>query len=244
MNTILNDTTYAQASDTTVAQPPRLDLYAPIHKALRHNMHDSLLRVGRLDTADAGEMAQTLSQLDELLQLCAQHVMHENQFMHPAIEARAAEATDRVAGEHDEHLQSIQALCGEAQRLRGADVHARPALAHRLYKHLALFVAENLQHMHYEETVHNALLWAHYSDDELLALHDRLIASVPFDEMLTTARWMLPALSPMERTGMLGGMQQGMPPVAFGAVLDAMRPQLDERAWGKLSAALGLAASA
>ena len=33
---------------------------------------------------------------------------------------------------------------------------------------LALFIADNFQHMHVEETAHNAVLWARYTDAELM----------------------------------------------------------------------------
>jgi len=63
--------------------------------------------------------------------------------------------------------------------VRDARDEHRAALAQRLYRHLALFIGENLQHMQVEETENNAALWALYSDDELAAIHDRLLASVP-----------------------------------------------------------------
>ena len=49
---------------------PRADLYAPIHKALRLFMTDTLQRIGSLDTADADEMQATLGQLDAILDGC------------------------------------------------------------------------------------------------------------------------------------------------------------------------------
>jgi hypothetical protein len=113
-------------------------------------------------------------------------------------------------------------------------------LSLKLYRHLALFVAENFQHMHVEETVHNAALWAHYSDAELAALHGRLMASLAPRELLDTARWMLPALSPVERAGLLRGMKAEAPPQAFEAMVDHVRPHLDATAWDKLVPALGL----
>lgn len=219
---------------------PRMDFYAAIHKALRSLMADTLLRAGRLEVFDADEMARTLGQVDGLLHLCTQHLRHENTFIHPALEACRPGSAGRVEAEHEQHLQHIAALRDEVQRLRRGDDASRPLLAQRLYRHLGLFVADNLQHMHVEETAHNALLWAHYSDAELTALHDRLLASVPFDEFLQVARWMLPALNPQERAGLLGDMQAGMPPAAFEAVLAAARPHLDETAWGRLARGLGL----
>jgi hypothetical protein len=220
---------------------PRLDLYATIHKALRAAMTDTLGRVGRLDTDDPAEMAATLGQLDELLALCASHIAHENEFLHPAIEARAPGGARRVAGEHVEHLEAIEALNADNRALRAAEPRRRPVLALRLYRHLALFVADNFQHMHHEETAHNAALWAAYGDDELLALHGALVASIPPQEMMAVLGWMVPALCPAERAGLLADLRATMPPPAFAAVIDAIQPRLDPCGWRKLAGALGLA---
>jgi hypothetical protein len=218
---------------------PRLDLYAPIHKALRSFMADTLLHVGRLDVFDADEMERTLGQLDALLLQCEQHLRHENDFVHPALEARAPGIAGQVAAEHTEHLAAIAALRESASQLRAASPQKRMPMSQQLYRRLALFVAENFQHMHAEETVHNAALWAHYSDAELAALHGRLMARLTPQERLATARWMLPAMSPVERAGMLRGMKAEAPPQALAAMLDHIRPHLDVTAWAKLDEAIG-----
>jgi hypothetical protein len=220
---------------------PRVDLYAPIHKALRHFMTDTLHRIGRLDVCDAGDMARTLGQLDTLLDLCTSHVHHENDFMHPAIEARQPRGASRTADDHIDHLESMAALRGEVLALQRAAGSRRPVLALGLYRHLALFVAENFQHMHFEETHNNAALWAHYTDAELLDLHDRLLASIPPAENMQIGRWMVPALSPVERALIVGSMKSTAPAPAFDAMLDVIRPHLDNAAWKKLARAIGLA---
>ena len=215
---------------------PRIDLYAPIHKALRNAMTDTLALVGRLDVFDADEMVSTMTRFDALLDLCLQHLEHENEFIHPAIEARQPRGARRTADDHLEHVLSIEALRSEGLALQVAEPSERMALAQRLYRHLALFVAENFQHMHIEETVNNAALWAAYSDAELLALHGRLMASISPQEHLAVARWMLPALSPVERAGMLNAEKRELPPEAFLGVVEHVRPHLDARGWDKLAA--------
>lgn len=221
----------------TVAAAPRVDLYSGIHKALRLFMTETLLRVGRLDTADADELAKTLSQLRSLLELCRSHVAHENEFVHAAIEARRPGASQRIAAEHVEHLDAIAALEAEVAAL--AALPREPA-AQRLYRHLARFVGENFEHMHVEETAHNAALWSLYSDAELNEIHQRILAAVDPAEMGLVLRWMVPAMSPAERAGMLGEMQRQMPPEAMRGVLDTVRPHLDDTAWGKLARALNV----
>lgn len=227
-------------SATTAPTHARPDFYAPIHKALRHFMTDTLHRVGRIDVADADDMARTLGQLDALLDECLQHIERENEYMHVAMEARQPRGSSRTADDHLEHWESIDALRAEANLLRVAAEGERPAIALRLYRHLALFVAENFQHMHFEETHNNAVLWASYSDAELVAMHDRLLASIAPAEMLQVSRWMVPALSPAERAGLLGGMKAGAPAPFFQAVLETVRPHLDDDAWAKLARAVGV----
>ncbi len=228
------------AAAASVAATARPDFYAPIHKALRSFMTDTLHRVGRVDIADAADLAATLGQLDALLDACLRHIEHENEHMHAAMDARQPRGASRTADDHLEHWESIDALRAEANLLRAAAEAERHAIALRLYRHLALFVAENFQHMHFEETHNNSVLWAHYDDAELVTMHDRLLASIPPAEMLQTLRWMVPALTPLERAMMLGEMKAGAPAPFFQAVLEAVRPHLDDTAWAKLARAVGV----
>jgi hypothetical protein len=220
--------------------PERFNSYVGIHKALRSFMCDTLCRIGRVDTDDADELAATLAQLGTLLALCTGHIEHENDFMHSAIEARQPAGSTRTAADHQEHFESIAMLRAQAAALAAAAPQVRPAQALRLYRHLALFVAENLQHMHIEETVNAATLWAHYSDAELHAIEERLIATLPPEEHLLVARWMVPALSPAERAGLLGAMKPQMPPEAFLGVLAHVQPHVDAIGWIKLTRAIGV----
>jgi hypothetical protein len=238
----MNTTTATRPTVTSQpAAPARLDMYVGIHKALRHFMTDTLHRVGRMDPTDSADLARTLGQFEDLMALCVNHIHHENDFVHAAIEARQPRGASRTADDHVEHFEHIDALRAEARALAQSAPADRPAMALRLYRHLALFVADNFQHMNVEETANNATLWAHYSDAELLDLHHRILASLPPSETLEVARWMIPASNPAERAQILGSMKAGAPAAAFQAVLDAVRPHLDASAWGQLARAIGVA---
>jgi len=102
-------------------------------------------------------------------------------------------------------------------------------------------VADSFQHMHVEETAHNAVLWAAYSDAELDAIERALVASIPPAEMFEVLHWFMPALSAPERAGMLRGMQQAMPPEPFAAVLGIAQRTLSSRDHARLLRDLGLA---
>ncbi len=222
------------------AQAPRMDMYAGIHKALRALMADTLLAVGRMDSSDELELAQTTQRVVELLDFCYSHLTHENDFVHAAMEARAPGASAAAAHDHEEHEHNILALRQQVEALRESPAEQRPGRGQDLYRALALFIAGNFQHMHVEETAHNAVLWARYTDAELIEIHNALVASIPLEEMMFVLRWMVPFMNPAERAGMLGDMQAHAPAPAFAAALGTVRPHLSAREWDKLARSLAL----
>lgn len=230
----------AQELERLAAAQPRMDMYTGIHKAMRACMADALLALGRTDPADAEEIATATARVLDLLDLCESHLQHENDFVHRAIEARAAGASDAVAHDHEEHREHIGQLRLLVQVLRTARAGAGALVAQQLYRQLGLFVAENFRHMDVEETAHNAVLWARYSDAELAALHDELVASIPPEKMIRIARWLVPAMNPAERLALLGDIQSKAPAPAFEAILDVARPHLTAGEWAKLARGLGI----
>ena len=243
-------TTFADPVPTAIVRPAaavpsgsqagRMDLYVSIHKALRHFMTDTLTRVGRIDVADRADRDEALGQLDALLGLCLAHLQHENGLVHTAIEARQPAGSQRIADEHTAHVETIAELRAEAELLRDTSGTEADRLALRLYRHLALFVAENFQHMHVEETAQNALLWQHFSDRELAELHGRILAAISPEQHVVVARWMVPASTPAERARIVGGAKAQMPPEALLGVMSVVRPHIDDAGWAKLAAAVGI----
>jgi hypothetical protein len=227
-----------------LAQAPRFDMYSGIHKALRALMADTLLAVGRMDCDDALERASVTERVLQLLEFCASHLQHENAFVHAAMEERAPGASEAIAHEHEQHLRHVAYLGDVVAVVRGCPGEQRPQAVQALYRELALFIADNFQHMNVEETAHNAVLWSRYTDAELVAIHDRLVASIPPEEMMFTARWLVPFMNPAERAMMLADIQAKAPAPAFQAILDTVQPHLSQQEWAKLVRALGLPAVA
>jgi hypothetical protein len=216
----------ANNASAAAATTVRWDGYRDIHKALRLFMCDTLTRVGRADPGDTDEVGAALAQVSELMDLCELHVKDENDFIHPALERAQPGSAARIAAEHVTHLERIADLRDLAVFTDTTRGEARAAALFRLYHALALFVAENFEHMHVEEATHNPVLWAHYSDADLIAIEHELVASIPPQAMVKALHWFLPALNAPERLAMLGGMRAGMPEPAFQGVLDIARRTL------------------
>ena len=228
----------APAARADAAPRKRHDIYAGIHKALRAALADTLVAVGRLDTGDPQESAQTLAALRDVLAFCRDHLETENAFVHPAMEARRPGSTRRIADEHVGHAAAIASLAAQANALLQAPHGRRDALAAALYGAFAHFVGENLVHMHEEETVHNPVLWADYSDEELCALEDAIRAHHPAPAMARALRWMLPALPPAERAAMLAHARAKAPEAVYAGMLSLARAHVDAAGLRKLDAAL------
>jgi hypothetical protein len=224
--------------DSASSAHSRFDLYRDIHKALRAAMTDTLVRVGATDASDATELAETLATVRTLTDLCAHHVEIENTFVHPAIEARAPRASERIGGEHDHHLLAIMDLEEDVAVVEAAVPAGRATALLRLYHHLSSFVAENFEHMLVEETVHNAALWACYSDAELMALEETIRGSIGPDEMMVFLRWIVPSITAVERAHLFAGMRAAMPPPSFAGAYAALTATLSTRDVAKLEQAL------
>jgi hypothetical protein len=223
-----------------VAATPRFDIYRPIHKALRAFMSDTLVTVGRMDPDDDHDVAVALEQTRSLLTILTVHLEHENQFVHTAMEARRPGSTVDTAHDHVEHecaLAKLHGLVDDVARAAGAE---RATAGLRLYRRLAVFVAENLEHMNVEESDNIAVLWAEYTDEEIMAIEHAIVSHVPPAAMATVARWMMAGLNHNERVTLLQGMRQGAPAEVFEGVLAIARANLGTRDWTKLAGALDL----
>lgn len=225
------------------APKARYELYRPIHKALRAFMSDTLSVVGRMDTNDDHDVAAALEQIRSLLAVLTVHLEDENRFVHAAMEARRPGSAAHTSHDHVEHecaLAELESLADGIERAAGAE---RETLAFSLYARLALFVAENLEHMQVEERDNMAVLWAAYSDEELARIERAIVASVPPALMGTAARWFMAGLNHTERVGWLQGVRHGAPPAVFEGTLAIARGNLSARDWAKLVSALALPAA-
>ncbi len=223
---------------------PRLDLYGPVHKGLRALMFDTVARLGRCDAGDAREVADTLAAVRTLLWVCERHLHHENAIVHAAMESRRPGSSAMTADDHVGHVDAIAALRDQVDATEAVAPAHRPRALYRLYLRVARFVAENLEHMEVEETHNTAVLRDAFDDAGLAQVHDRILASIPPEEMALFMRWILVGISHEERVGMLTGMRANAPAPAFDATVSTCRDLLAPNDWAKLAKALGLPAVA
>jgi hypothetical protein len=227
---------------TSRTAPPdtdRFDIYHDIHKGLRACLFATQAAVARADLQDAAEVDTAVSALHEMLDFCTGHVVHENEFVHTAMEARRPGSAEATAADHPGHeaeIAELRRLCDAFGR--GKLMAERRALWNALQRKLAQFIGENLTHMEVEESHNNAVLQSAYSDAELIELHDRLVASLQPAELAMNMRWMLIGLAHEERLRLLQAVQADAPAPVLDVMLNIARDNLSGRDWEKLAAGL------
>ena len=190
------------------------DLYYAVHKGIRLADARMLIALGQADASDDKALMEVLGALSAHLDLSLSHLSHENHKIHAVVEARVPGGAGHQDDEHDHHLAAFDELrrLAEEVAMAGAD---RSAKLRRLYQRFAIFMADDLTHMHEEETGLMPLIAAHFSADEIEGIEHSIVSDIPPAKMAGFMRFMLGAASRSERIDMVTGLRQAMPVEVF-----------------------------
>jgi hypothetical protein len=217
----------------------RLDLYRPIHKAIRLCLLQTVTRVGNMDETLDADVREAADAVRTLLAMLAAHIVNED-VVHRAVERRCPGAAAALTHAHEEHAAELRHFEDAVRTLENAAAHERQPLAHALYLELARFAGENLAHMNAEETQMNPLLWSLFSESELYDIYNQILAAEPPEQLAAGVRWLVPALTHAERVGVIEGARAGIPPAVFEQLVLGTRVLLSERDYVRLCASLGM----
>jgi len=213
---------------------PRFDSLGPIHKTIRLVLSELLLEMGTASFDDASTSERVLRELDEVLDFCSRHIHHEETFLRPACAGRVGlEIFDNGHPAHERQIAELRAL---ASTLRGAPEERRAQAGRALYVHFAGFVGDTLLHMAEEEQVLMPLLHRAFTDEELIAIQQRLLASMSPAELARDARLMLRAVNRGERAALVSSMLASAPRDAVVQLIESARPTLPAHVFAEVSA--------
>ncbi len=120
--------------------------------------------------------------------------------------------------------------------MAGAD---RPVKLRRLYQRFAIFMADDLAHMHEEETELMPLIAANFSADEIEGIEHSIVSDIPPEKMAGFMRFMLGAASRSERIGMVTGLRQAMPVEVFDGLFASVMGEVWQFGdWGRMEKVL------
>jgi hypothetical protein len=224
----------------------RHDLFGPLHKGLRHFALSTLIRLGQADVVDLGDLREALDQLRVLLVMRTRHLELEEEVIVAALDARVPGWMEGALDpEHERQRRGLRRLSAEVEALAcsSESTDVRRSRSRDLYLHLAHRIGEDFEHMEVEETAVNELLWKHFDDRELRALHGALLERQSPEHLADRVRWTLPALTHDERIELVLAAQSAIPPVRFRDLMSLVRASLPPRDLDRLVESLHRRAS-
>lgn len=218
---------------------PRYNLFGLIHKALRHMLYDTALKIQRNDFSSAEETAPVIAQLEQLLLYFDQHADHENTFILPVAREHDYRLVDTLEEEHEEdHRLTEDLRAFVAQWKMETQAGPRAIWGERIFYAFNKFVAFNLYHTNKEERILNPVFWKHYSDEELHAITQKIVQSIQPEILMAQSRWMMRSIHRMEAIAWLSGVKAEAPPHVFDMFMNMAQEELPPHLWQEVKALL------
>jgi hypothetical protein len=228
MNAI-NDTV---TTTSDIATSIDLNIFAGIHKAIRRGLGDLLYQLGATDFQNPEAVTRVGDSLESLLVFCELHIEHEEKVARPACGDRLVpEAFDRG---HPQHLRFIAELRALFRAVQASSPAHRPTIAHALYLHFGVFMADCLEHMAEEERVLLPLMLKTLGEKSVLAIRERILASLGPAEAAESVRRMLAAGNPSEQHDLLRGILAKAPRPAAIELVRSTKADLDAVSFARL----------
>jgi hypothetical protein len=225
-----------------VERPPVLDLYRDIHKGIRAELFAVTTSAGSIDPPDRGDRIALFEHVSAVAAVLESHARHEDDVIDPVLARHRPDLAGVIAADHARLEAAFTAVTLKAEGLVFAVPADERALARTLYLDLAAFTGAYLVHQDVEERVVMPALEQAIGVPAVVELHERIVASIPPDEMARSLAFMLPAMNVEDRCEMLGGMRAAAPAPAFEAVLGLARSVLRPAEFDAIASRLAIAA--
>lgn len=217
----------------------RVDLFTPIHKAIRSILYEVGGDLQSADMSDPEERKQVLSMLRNSLELLAEHARHEDEIIFPPIEKACPGVTVESVEEHRLYENKIEEINRLIVALSG-DVSSNTAdsLVSRLRHVFVDFIAFYLLHMNHEEEAMLEASIAHLSPDELLRIRVEVQKDTDPDRYSEWLQWMLPSLDMRELVELFTQVSLNAPEAVYQKFREIGQQSLGEGRWLRLSSQL------
>lgn len=202
----------------------RVNIYTFPHKGLRNALSQLLLQLSKANIMDASEIATLKSFANDVIELLHLHQEAEDTCVMTPLAERAPEAARDC---HNHHYRLHKTVNDLQQQINALQPDAAPHALEKVHHDVAMFFSDYLKHMAEEETVLNEAIWAHYSDEEILEWQANIMAKLTFEQQLSWFKFIVPALNPMERQIILGGVKANAPQEAYAQVIKMLGAVLD-----------------
>ena len=207
----------------------RYNSFYLIHKGLRAMLYDAALTLQQTDFSRMEESTRALAKVNDVLFAFEHHAHHEDNFILPAVEAYEPEIATSFESEHQEDYR----LAGRLRNLliiyeNSFLPEERTVCGSAITKSFTEFLTFNLQHMAKEELLLNHALWRLYTDEQIKAIQQQLMATITAIELQSASRWIMRAISIADAIEWLKSVRQSSPVTAFNNLMKIAAEELGE----------------
>jgi len=210
-----------------------VDIYVNVHKGIRNLMGRFSFLAGSIDWTDASAVSNLHSEWTDVRKLIHSHQEHEDRFIHPLLDKVSLGSHQSYEEEHRAQLKALADLDVHFNPfMGGSDPETnRTKIGLQFYRGLNLFYADLLKHLHQEEVEAERILKSLCLPEELMNTMEKLIGSIPQDEMLLYIDYMFPAMNLSECIALLTNMRTAVPLESFMTMADRVRRVRGESDW-------------
>jgi len=228
-----------------------MDLFTPIHKAIRSMIYSLGSRLQTADFTDKAASAAVLADLqhefgDAVTSTCVLCLLHshahsEETGVFPSMQSIDPGMIRMLLDDHQEIRRRLMALTKMADDLGSTEPpEQRTEQGARINREANEFFAFYLAHMNKEEVTIVPAMKEHFTDPQMQAMQGALMAAMPPERLANYLRWMLPSLSLGELTGILAGMKPTVPPEFLQFVNRIGAANVDPARWAAVRQRVGI----
>ena len=174
----------------------RVNIFNVSHKALRYALGKWSLMAGTTDCQNAESLTKLKKLTAELMLLLDSHSYSEESVILRSLEEKSKGSAKNNLEEHHRLEQELNLICELSDSIT---VNTTIDKLSELYKLINLFQSKYILHMHMEEETINQLLWAKFSDEELLKLHEEILDNLSPKLSQLWLRYIIPSVNPTEK---------------------------------------------
>lgn len=204
-----------------------------IHKAIRGQFARLVIQAGKTTYTETTEVVGLYENTLKLQSFLRNHARREDEILHPVLRELKFPEMGRL---DKEHAQSDEEICRlvdiiakiNADCLRGTK-DSLPEKGDDFYLSLSDYTSMYFRHMHHEETRIMSFLWSKKTDNEIMALHRAMQASITSKEALDTIPEMFPYVT-TEQAAMLTSILNKVFPSSFLQIAHSIRDTMGSEA--------------
>ena len=214
---------------------PRMNIYGFPHKGIRIALSELSKLSGKIDYSNESSLNELKSITNEITMLLDLHLHSEEGVVLRALESKVPGSIHENVEEHEKLEQEVADF---KAKLNEITVKSSPDLGANFYSSFSNFHSNYLAHMAMEEGEMNPIIWDNFSDQEILGWQGAIMASLTPDQTMKWFKYIVPALSPIERSMIMGGFKQNAPSEFFDATLEMLKSYMEESELLQLKAML------